>query len=178
MFENILDQNYKAKIFVYLLKQDDPKKCTSARLIKFKMAKAFYKESQIKRNMVVLNPFSKNILLNSDKDLILKYGVVAIDCSWKKSTSSFYKKNLIGQDRRLPLLLAANPINYGKIGKLSSAEALYSTLFITNFKSQATKILSIFKWGKSFATLNASPLNEYRFAKNYEEITKIEKEFF
>ena len=85
---------------------------------------------------------------------------------------------LRGQNRRLPLLLAANPINYGKISKLSSAEALYSALFITDFISQASQILSIFKWGKSFISLNASPLEEYRLVKNYENISKIEKEFF
>lgn len=176
MSENILET--KARIYTYLLRQDDPKKCTSSKLVKFKLVKPLYRASQIKRKMIILNPFSKNILSNSDRATIQKYGIVAVDCSWKRTTSSFYKKLLRGQNRRLPLLLAANPINYGKIGKLSSAEALYSALFITDFISQASQILSIFKWGKSFISLNASPLKEYRLVKNYEDISKIEKEFF
>ena len=178
MSENMLDQNTKARIYVYLLRQDDPKKCTSSKLVKFKLVKPLYRASQIKRKMIILNPFAKNVLSNSDKDTIQKYGIVVVDCSWEKSTLLFYKKLSKGQNRRLPLLLAANPINYGKLGKLSSAEALYSALFITDFISQASQILSIFKWGKSFTSLNASPLEEYRLVKNYEDISRIEKEFF
>jgi pre-rRNA-processing protein TSR3 len=178
MSKRILDQNTKAKIYTYLMKQDDPKKCTSSKLVKFKLAKPLYRTSQIKKKMIILNPFAKNILSKLDRDAIQKYGIVVIDCSWEKGTLVLNEKYLRGQNRRLPLLLAANPNNYGKIGKLSSVEALCSALFITNFIPQAFQIISIFKWGKSFTTLNASPLEEYRLAENYGDMSRIEKEFF
>ena len=168
----------KAKVYVFLMKQDDPKKCTSAKLVRFNIVKPIYSLSQINKKMIVLNPFAKTILSKSDLNYLLNHGIVVIDCSWEKSTPIFKAKNFRGINRRLPLLVAANPINYGKIGKLSSAEALYSALFIIGFKFQAEKMISIFKWGKTFSTLNADPLEEYSKAKDDIGIYKIEKEFF
>ena len=159
------------------MKQDDPKKCTSAKLIKFNLAKPIYRLSQIKRRMVVLNPYAKTILSKLDKKFLCRHGLVAVDCSWQKIDNVF-KKKFRGIDRRLPLFVAANPVNYGKIGILSSVEALSSALYILGYQYQALQILSIFKWGKSFMTLNSSPLEEYGLAENDEEISKIEKEFF
>ena len=159
------------------MKQDDPKKCTSTRLIKFNLAKPIYRLSHIKRQMVVLNPSAKTILSRSDKKFLCRRGLVAVDCSWRKIDDVFNRK-LRGINRRLPLFVAANPVNYGKIGILSSVEALSSALYILGFKRQAIQILSIFKWGKSFTTLNSSPLEEYGLAENDEKILEIEKEFF
>ena len=105
------------------------------------------------------------------------FGVVAIDCSWNKANIVFDRR-FRGIYRRLPLLLAANPTNYGKIGLLSSVEALASALYIAGFEKQALKTLSIFKWGRSFSTLNESPLLEYRSAVDNKEAFKIEREFF
>ena len=44
------------QVNVLLLKQDDPKKCTAAKLVKFKLAKNIKK---ISKNTLVLDPFSK-----------------------------------------------------------------------------------------------------------------------
>ena len=41
---------------VLMLKQDDPKKCTAAKLVKFKLAKNVKK---ISKNTLVLNPFAQ-----------------------------------------------------------------------------------------------------------------------
>ncbi len=159
------------------MRQDDPKKCTSAKLVKFNLALPIRRLSQIKRQMIVLNPSANTILSKLDLKFAHRYGLVAVDCSWQK-IGDIFDKNFRGINRRLPLFVAANPVNYGKIGKLSSAEALFSALYILGFKSQAKQTLSIFKWGKTFMTLNYSPLEEYGLAENYEEISKIEKEFF
>ncbi|MDX1798732.1 MAG: DUF367 domain-containing protein [Candidatus Lokiarchaeia archaeon] len=50
--------------------------------------------------------------------------------------------------------MAANPTNYGKWEKLSSAEALAAALYITKFFDLANVILSKFSWGKTFKELN------------------------
>jgi pre-rRNA-processing protein TSR3 len=159
------------------MKQDDPNKCTSAKLIRFNEAKPIHHQSQIRNKMIVLNPYSREVLTKKDRKSICDYGMVAIDCSWNKA-DEILRKRFKGINRKLPLLLAANPVNYGRIGQLSSIEALASALYISGFEDQANEILSLFKWGESFMTLNESPLAEYQSATSDEEVFKIEKEFF
>jgi pre-rRNA-processing protein TSR3 len=159
------------------MKQDDPNKCTSAKLIRFNKAKPIHHQSQIRNKMIVLNPYSREVLTKKDRNSIHDYGIVAIDCSWNKA-EGILRKRFKGINRKLPLLLAANPVNYGRIGQLSSIEALASALYISDFEEQANEILSLFKWGESFMTLNKSPLTEYQSATSNEEVLKIEKEFF
>ena len=159
------------------MKQDDPNKCTSAKLIRFNKAKPIYYQSQIRNKMIVLNPYSREVLTKKDRKSIHDYGIVAIDCSWNKA-EEILRKRFKGINRKLPILLAANPINYGRIGQLSSIEALASALYISGFEDQANEILSLFKWGGSFMTLNKFPLVEYQSAVSNEEVLKIEKEFF
>lgn len=159
------------------MKQDDPNKCTSAKLIRFNKAKPIFYQSQIRSKMIVLNPYSREFLTKKDRKSIHDYGIVAIDCSWNKA-EKILKKRFKGINRKLPFLLAANPINYGRIGQLSSIEALASALYISDFEGQANEILSLFKWGVSFMTLNKSPLVEYKSATSDEEVYKIQKAFF
>jgi pre-rRNA-processing protein TSR3 len=157
--------------------QDDPRKCTSAKMVRFKLVKAVHHRSRHFRNSIVLNPFVDEVVFPGDRSVIEKYGVVAIDCSWAKVPEVFSKK-FSGKNFRLPTLLAANPVNYGHPQKLSSAEALTAALFIANFIEEAEALMKIFKWGHTFLQLNSQPLGEYRLAKSREEIETIEKTFF
>ena len=45
-------------------------------------------------------------------------------------------------------------MNYGKPLKLTCAEAIAATLYITGFKEEARQVLDKFKWGESFIKLN------------------------
>ena len=59
------------------------------------------------------------------------------------------------EPRKLPNIVPANPVNSGKIGKLSTAEAIGSALMICGEKGQAETVMSIFKWGPAFLELNS-----------------------
>ena len=59
------------------------------------------------------------------------------------------------EPRKLPNIVPANPVNSGKIGKLSTAEAIASALMICGNRSQAEKLMSVFKWGPAFLALNS-----------------------
>jgi pre-rRNA-processing protein TSR3 len=102
---------------------------------------------------------------------------VAIDCSWNKA-DNVLRSNYPGLNRRLPLLLAGNPVSYAKLERLSSAEALAASLMITGFNDQSREILDLFKWGRTFFTLNQSPLEDYSRAKDKGELNKIEMSYF
>ena len=146
------------RVYVLLLRQDDPLKCTASKLARLKLATAMHKVRQIPRRSLVLDPSASHLLVPSDRPTTSTYGIVAIDCSWEKADEVF-GIHLPGEGRCLPTLLAANPVNYGKPRKLSSVEALAASLYIMGFKETAAKLLASFKWGGTFLTLNQQPLN-------------------
>ena len=78
----------------------------------------------------------------------------------------------------LPLLLAANPVNWGKPGRLTTAEALATVLYLMGRKEQATQVLGAFRWGQRFFELNREPLDAYAAAKSSEELVALQFEFF
>ena len=82
-----------------------------------------------------------------------------------------------GTSRKLPALMAANPVNYAKIGKLSTAEALCAALHIMGFTSQARELLSPFGWCDTFFDLNKELLREYAQARNERSVVRIEMEY-
>ena len=163
------------KVFVFMLKQDDPSKCTAAKLVKFRLAQPV---KYIYKKALILNPFSPTLL--SKQDAKLSDSVCAIDCSWNRSEhelkNRFLSKHVMG--RRLPAMLAANPINYSKLGKLSTAEALAGSLYILGDKQLAKDFMEKFKWGHTFLELNSSLLEDYSNAENQQEILVIEKQYF
>ena len=164
------------KLMVYEFRQDDPKKCTSARLRKFRLVQGLASMGRIRSSAVVLNPTSSKTLSREDRESIQRDGLVALDCSWNLSEGVF-DRNIPGNHRRLPILLAGNPTNYGIAGRLSTAEALAAALILTGFQQPARVILSLFKWGETFLSLNQDPLEKYAAAKS-SELSHLEEEFF
>lgn len=164
------------KLLVYDFRQDDPKKCTSARLRKFRLVRSLASLKRIPSSAIVLNPTSSLTLSHEDRELIQREGLVALDCSWNMSEDVF-DRNIPGINRRLPILLAGNPTNYGIAGRLSTAEALAAGLILTGFRQPAEVILSLFKWGETFLSLNQDPLEKYA-AANSPELSALEDEFF
>ncbi|MFX1376470.1 MAG: DUF367 family protein [Promethearchaeota archaeon] len=140
------------KLFCLHYNECDPKKCTAFRLKKFNLLKMIEKDKHYSTKSIILNPLSRKVISANDRELILKYGLIVIDCSWKKllKISKLESSNY----RKLPPLLATNPTNYGKWEKLSSAEAIAAALYITGFKEYGDLILSKFSWGIQFKKLN------------------------
>jgi len=165
------------RLFVYIMRQDDPKKCTSAKLVRLHLASPIYRLSRLPRSSLVLNPFSQEVLTHMDRNQAERFGLVAIDCSWEK-VDTVFARGFAAINRRLPLLLAANPTSYAKISRLSSLEALAASLFVLGFKEKAKQLLSLFKWGPTFYTLNRAPLDDYQKATTSEEINRIEHDYF
>ena len=154
-----------------MLKQDDPKKCTAAKLVKFGFVKPV---KQTTYRTLVLDPFSKKTLLKSDKKLVSS--VTGIDCSWNL-TSIVFNKTFSGISRKLPPLLAGNPVNYSKLNKLTTVEALAAAVYIMGDYTLSSLMLDKFKWGHTFYTLNESLLKDYSKAKSESNIVEICNEY-
>ena len=79
-----------------------------------------------------------------------------------------------GTSRCLPILIAGNPVNFGKLTKLTTAEAIAAALYISGFKKESEDLLSIFTWGHSFFELNHMLLDTYLMARNSSEIVEMQ----
>ena len=155
------------QICVLTLRQDDPRKCTAAKLVRFGLARDIKKSPA---RSIVLDPFSPVCLLASDGQRA--GSLVAIDCSWRLADGVFSHR-IDGVRRRLPPLLAGNPVNYSKLNKLTTVEALSGALFVVGFKDDATKLLEKFKWGHTFYELNRGLLEDYSRARTQDDIKEI-----
>jgi len=163
------------KIYIYHKNQCDPKRCTALKMGKLNMAKILRDYRKIPRRALLLNPYAKTPVSIEDRDIIERYGILALDCSWQHAQEVF-KRVKFKHHRRLPFLIAANPVNYGKPCKLSTLEACIATLYIANYKNEALSLLNGFKWAETFIDLNRDLLESYA-GKGCEEILEIEKDF-
>jgi pre-rRNA-processing protein TSR3 len=148
--------NSTPKLFGLHLNQDDPKKNTILRLEKFNLVQIRRKLKQLPPNAIILDPFAEKTLSISDREIVRKMGLIVIDCSWEQTESIFFKAFRTG--RRLPHLIAANPVNYGRWDRLSSAEAMAAALYILEFKKKAMELMEKFSWGAEFWNVNQQNL--------------------
>jgi pre-rRNA-processing protein TSR3 len=125
------------------------------------------------KRAVVLNPFSETAFSPADRKRIEEFGLVALDCSWEHAERVLLK-HVRGTSRCLPILVAGNPVNFGKLTKLTTAEALAAALYVAGFRDQANELLSIFKWGHTFLEMNHGRLESYANAKDSTEVVELQ----
>ena len=171
-----MDEKRRIRISVYHAGQDDPRKCTTLKLKRFKLARVVRQIKALPRGAVILNPFSDKAFSPADRAVMLKHGLAAIDCSWMHAAQVF-ELGMLGASRALPYLVAANPVNYGSPTKLSTVEALAAALFIAGFAGEAQELLSKFKWGPEFLRLNRIYLDAYANARTSVEIVELQRRF-
>ena len=164
------------RIIVYNAGQCDPKKCTALKLKRHGLVRLVTQIRFLPKRAVVLNPFSKIAFSPADGQRVEKFGLAALDCSWKHAENVMLKR-VRGTSRCLPILIAGNPVNFGKPTKLTTVEALVAALFIAGFREKASQLLSIFKWGHTFIELNQERLESYAKAKDSTEIIKLQARF-
>lgn len=164
------------RIVVYHAGQCDPRKCTALKLKRHGLVRLVPQIRLLPKRAVVLNPFSKIAFSPADRQRIEKFGLAALDCSWEHA-EDVLPKRVKGTSRCLPILVAGNPVNFGKLTKLTTVEALVAALFIAGFKEEASQLLSIFKWGHTFVELNQERLDNYSKAKDSTEIIGLQARF-
>jgi pre-rRNA-processing protein TSR3 len=166
--------NSPIRISIYHAAQDDPKKNTALRLSRRGLARLVTKTRFLPKRAIVLNPFSQIAFSPTDKERIEQFGLAALDCSWEHA-QKVLACHVRGTSRCLPILIASNPVNFGKLTKLTTAEALAAALYIAGFEAESEKLLSIFSWGHTFFELNNMLLDNYVTAKDSAEIVEMQK---
>ncbi len=164
---------FPVRITIYHAAQDDPKKNTALRLERRGLARTVSKIRFLPKRAIVLNPFGEIAFSPADRDRVAKFGLVALDCSWEHA-QKVLGRHVRGTSRCLPILIASNPVNFGKLTKLTTAEAIAAALYIAGFMAESKQLLSNFTWGHTFFELNGMLLDNYVTAKDSTEIVEMQ----
>jgi pre-rRNA-processing protein TSR3 len=167
--------NPRVRVVVYHARQCDPKKCSTLKLKRFGLVDVVFRVRLLPRGAIVLNALAERAFSPSDKPRMERFGLAALDYSWERGIQPHLASYVIS--RCLPFLVAANPVNFGTPTKLSTVEALAAALYIADLKSDAEKLLGIFKWGPEFVSLNFERLEAYAKAKDSGEVLELQHGF-
>ncbi|EPR79003.1 hypothetical protein SLOPH_1790 [Spraguea lophii 42_110] len=163
------------KKILFDFKQCDPKRCSGQKLIKFGRVKQCKPFRSFKG--IVLSPMGEKSISKEDKEIIEKYGIALIECSWAKvdeiDFSCLPKKN----NRLLPFLVPSNPVNYGKPCKLNCVEALSAGLYITGFKSDALELAEGFQYMNEFFKINQDILDKYEECEDSKTVVEAQNNY-
>ena len=154
-----------------------PKKCTMVRLARTGLVRIVDRPGQVPRSTLILDPTAEQALSPADapKNGGVARSLTALDCSWEVLDAGVF--GAWRHHRALPYLVAANPTNYGRPLRLSSAEALAAALYILGEPEQAASVLDAFRWGPHFLVLNREPLDEYAAAKDSTEVVAAQARY-
>ncbi len=162
----------RPRIYVVYYRMDDPRKNTAAKMVRKGLA--IYTR-HVPRRAVVLDPYAREYLGPWDRVCIERHGLVVIDVSWKKIRQQYFR--VPGIHRKLPYLIAGNPVNYGKPFILSSIEAVTAALYITGFLDTVEKLQGLYKWMNTFLQLNKEPLEDYRRTTDKKQYIELIKQY-
>jgi pre-rRNA-processing protein TSR3 len=155
--------------------QCDPNACSGKKLYRLNALRLLRLSEPF--HGVVLTPSATEIVSPADRDIVLQNGAAVVDCSWKELDAVPWRKMRMTAPRLLPLLLAANPVNYGRPSKLNCAEALAATLAIVGLMDDAKSVMAYFSWGASFFDVNAELIAGYQQCANSKEVSAFQERY-
>ena len=176
MEEERIREKKVRQIVVFEYKHNDPKRDTGMKLVRQGLIRSLRPGDPFKG--IVLSAYGRLVLSPKDAELIASSGLAGINCSWNRldEISNIPGGNL-SRHRKLPFLVAANPINYGKAYKLSTAEALAASLAIAGFDEAAKSLTEKFAWDEEFWKLNEEMIADYRACADSREVMEAEKKY-
>lgn len=164
----------RIRLYIVMAREDDPRKCTAARMVRFGEARAV-PAARAPRGAILLDPSAEKSVSAEDREAAARYGILALDCSWNR-LGEFPRVRKGLRHRALPFVVPTNPTNFGKAQRLSTAEAFAATLYILGEREQAEGIMGRFKWGPSFIPMNRQALDMYAGAGDSAEVVRLQNE--
>jgi pre-rRNA-processing protein TSR3 len=155
--------------------QCDVKRCTGRKLQRQGVLRVLNLGERFRG--VVLSPLATQAVSPADAVLVREHGVSVVDCSWARLDEVPFDKIRGKEERLLPYLVAANPVNYGRPMKLSCVEALAATLYIASLKDEAKKLLAPFSWGEEFVRINLDLLDSYASCTSSAGVVNAQNEY-
>ncbi|KAI5076372.1 hypothetical protein GOP47_0008437 [Adiantum capillus-veneris] len=165
-------ENLGFKLAMWDFGHCDIKRCTGRKLCRL----GFLKELRVHQRFggIVLSPMGKKCISKEDQPLVKERGLAVIDCSWARLDDVPFSTLKCGAPRLMPWLVAANPVNYGRPCELSCVEALAGALYICGEEQASEALLSKFKWGHGFLSLNRELLEAYKECRTGAEVVEAQ----
>lgn len=154
--------------------QCDPKKCTARKMSRFGFVRLVRSVRRLPRRCVILTPTAAEVISRADARVATRRGLAVLDVSWKRGTFPHVAGAV---ERRLPFLVAANPVSFGVPHRLTSVEAFAAALTILGQAEHARLILGKFAWGQRFLEVNREPLEAYAACRDAAEVRAAESLF-
>lgn len=169
------DEKLGFKLAMWDFGQCDIKRCTGRKLSRL----GFLRELRVQQRFggIVLSPMGKKCVSREDRMLVKEKGLAVIDCSWARLNDVPFATIKCGAPRLMPWLVAANPVNYGRPCELSCVEALAGALYICGEEQACEVLLSKFKWGHGFLSLNREILDAYKACNTGAEVIKVQNDW-
>jgi pre-rRNA-processing protein TSR3 len=156
--------------------QNDPKRDSGSKLQRLGLASRLRVGQTFPG--IVLSSEATEVLSPADLDIAQRAGVAGINCSWNRLEEiPFGVMGRSRNQRKLPMLVAANSVNYGKVFKMNTAEALAATLYIVGLKEEAKQLLESFSYGEEFFKLNYEVLEAYSTCPDQDGVRKVEQDY-
>ncbi|CAG8557518.1 9125_t:CDS:2 [Ambispora leptoticha] len=153
----------------------DPKRCSGKKLSRLGIVKILKVSSRFRG--ISLSPNGEQAVSPADRAIVQEHGLAVVDCSWAKLDKVPFEKLKSTNNRLLPYLVAANPVNYGRPWKLNCVEAFAACFYIVGFSEYAKSVLSKFKWGHTFLEINESILNKYAACNDSADVVRVQNEW-
>jgi len=148
------------RIFMWEFGQNDARRDSGSKLCRLGYARKL--KVGYSFNGIVLSSEASKVVSKDDLAIIRTDGIAGINCSWNRLTEiPFSSLGKASNQRKLPLLLAANTVNYGKPYKMNTAEALAASLYIAGLKVEAAALMYPFSYGQEFLRINTGFLDLY-----------------
>ncbi|KAF8328176.1 uncharacterized protein EI90DRAFT_2998135 [Cantharellus anzutake] len=151
----------------------DPKRCSGKKLQRFGMIEELKVGARFRG--AVLSPKGTICVSPSDRGLVESAGLAVVECSWARLEEVPFSRIQSVNDRVLPYLIAANPVNYGKPWRLNCVEALAAALSIVGLDDMSERLLAKFGWGHSFTALNQEFIDRYRTCHSAEDVLSMQE---
>lgn len=166
----------KAKVYMWEFGQNDAKRDSGSKLCRLGYAKKLKVGQNF--NGIVLSSEASQVMSPDDAEIISQYGIAGINCSWNRLEEiPFNSLGKARNQRKLPFLVAANTVNYGKVFKMNTAEAIAAALFIAGSVHEAVALMYPFSYGEEFFKLNAEAFERYATADSEAHVVALSSGF-
>ena len=164
------------RVCLWEFSQNDARRDSGSKLVRQGLARRL--DARAAFRGIVLAADAAQVLSPADAPLIQTRGLAGVNCSWRGLDAvPFAALGRPELRRRLPFLVAANEVNYGKPLYLNTAEALAAALRIAGLTRDAELLLAPFASGGAFFALNADAFEAYAAAVDGDGVAAAEARF-